>query len=112
MPSKLCLYVFLAVLVFNLLIITIWLAARPDPGFLPAKDALEEIKKSGHLADKIFAFLVYLTRFIGQGLFGLVLLMSAAAFSCLASICAADTVEVLKVIRLMLQDLFAFLDRG
>jgi len=97
--------------VFDLLVIVVWLVAKPDRGYLTAREALDEIKQAANLADKCFAFLVYLSRFIGKGLLAFVLALSVAAFACLGSICLGDSTEMLKVIRLMLQDLYAFLER-
>lgn len=111
MSSKLCVYAFLAVLIFALVVIIVWIKAKPDAGSLTAIDTLEEIRNSPHLGDKVFAFLLYLTRFVSKGLFGFVLAMSLAAFTCLGAICVGDSVEELKVVRLILQDLYSFLAR-
>lgn len=109
--SKLCVSAFVAILIFVLALIIVWLVAKPDPGSLTAKEALEEIRKSADLTNKIFSYLVYLTRFLWKGLLGLIITISVAAFTCLGAICSDDTVEVLKVVRLILQDIFAFLER-
>ena len=111
MSIILCLGTFLAVLLFILMIVIVWLVAKPDEGSLTSKEALNEIKNSSHLTDKIFTFLVYLTRFTWRGLLGLISTMGLAAFSCLGSICAADVIEVLKVIRLILQEFYSFLEK-
>jgi hypothetical protein len=111
MSSNSCILAFLAVLLFDLLVIVVWLVAKPDRDYLTAKEALDEIKQSNHFADKCFALLVYLSRFIGKGLLAFVLALSLGAFGCLGSICLGDSAGLLQNIRLILQDFYAFIER-
>jgi len=109
--TSLCIAAFLAVLVFILSIVVIWLVAKPDAGsYLTAKETLEELSKETRLAMKIFIVLLYLTRFLGKGLLGVVLALSVAAFACLGAICESGPVESLKVVRDMLRDLYVFVE--
>jgi hypothetical protein len=108
---KLCISAVLAVLLFNIIAIIVWLRARPDSESLTAREALNEIRNSNDLADKMFSYLVYLTRFFWKGFLGLIVAVSAAALSCVGAICAPDTVELLKIIRLILQDFYSFFER-
>ena len=111
MSIALCIGAFLAVLFFLLVIVVVWLISKPDEGSLTAREALREIKASSYFVDKLFSYLVYLTRFFWRGLLGLISAMALAAFACLGSICSPNGIEALKIILLILLKLFAFLEK-
>jgi len=69
MSSNSCILAFLAVLVFDLLVIVVWLVAKPDRGYLTAREALDEIKQAANLADK-FCFFGVFEQVYRKGSFG------------------------------------------